>query len=60
MTQLDFGYIFCLNFINSEADHKVGYNLFFLLGFADNLDSLINIKQNLLHTLKAVELFPCL
>ena len=56
MTELDFSHVFSLNLVNSEANHKVGYNLGFLVGLTDNLNRLVDIEQDFLEALQEVEL----
>ena len=56
MTKFDFSDIFSLNFINSETNHKIWNNITFFFGFTNYFNSLVNIKENLLKSLKKMEL----
>ena len=60
MTELDLGNIIRLDFINSEADHQIRNDLALLLGRADYLDSLVDIKENFLQALEQMKLILCL
>ena len=50
MTEFYFRNVFRLDLVDTEADHKVWHDLFFLFGFTDDFNCLIYIKQNFLHT----------
>ena len=48
VAQLDFSHEFCLDLIDTEANHQVGDDLCFLLGLADDGDGLVDIQQDAL------------
>ena len=56
MAQLDFCDKLSLNFVYSEAYHKVRHNLRFLGGFSYNSYSLVYIEQDKLQALQKVKL----
>ena len=51
IAKLYFCDVFRLNFVYSEAYHKIRDNFALFLGFADNRDCAVNIKKNLFETL---------
>ena len=55
MTQLNFSDIFRLHLVYAEAVHQVRHNVGFFLGFADNLDGLVDVEQYLLQTFEQVQ-----
>ena len=55
VAQLDFRDILRLNLVDAEADHQVGNDLDFLVGFADDLDCFINIEQDFLQTAQQMQ-----
>ena len=50
VTQFDFCHIVRLDLINTKADHQIGDNFTFQLGFTDDFDRLIDIQQDTLQT----------
>ena len=56
MTQLDFGNILSLYLVNTESYHQIRHNLRLTFCFANDLDSLVNVKQNLFKTLEQMQL----